>query len=218
MLDHLLDLSEVAYLPDIDQRSATPFTPAQALNSNEAFDAKAKTADFFESLGVVSDDAVLAPLAQQEATETFKAFIGDDEQARLKAVGALSLPQSVRASVAMLSQYQWDFVTKAQELRTMAVSKIVTLTDSPDPRIQLQALKLLGTVTEVALFTERIEVKKSDVTASTIDDLIRSKLELYASRMKGTDTSVDDAVILDTGGADTPQESATLAESLPEQP
>lgn len=216
MLDHLLDLSEVAYLPDIDQRSATPFTPVQALNSNEAFDAKAKTVDFFESLGVVSDDAVLTPLAQQEATETFKAFIGDDEEARLKAVGALSLPQSVRASVAMLSQYQWDFVSKAQELRTMAVSKIVTLADSPDPRIQLQALKLLGNVTEVALFTERVEIKKTDVTPSAIDDLIRSKLEHYASRLKGTDTSVDDAVILaegsDAGGADTlaqpPQEPA----------
>lgn len=79
----------------------------------------------------------------------------------------------------MLSQYQWQFVKQAEELRSMAVAKIVKETDHPDARIRLKALDMLGKVTEVALFTERVEVKKVDETSEELDAKIKAKLAKY---------------------------------------
>ena len=108
-------------------------------------------------------------------------------------MGALTLPESVRGAVSMLTQYQWDFVKQAQELRSMAVSKIVAETENPDARVRLKALQMLGNVTEVALFTERHEIKKTDMTGDEIEKAIRAKLAKFAA---AGDTTVSDAIII----------------------
>jgi hypothetical protein len=142
---------------------------------------------------VVDDEEIASPIAQQQATAAFTALVGTDERSRLDAVGALTLPESVRGAVSMLTQYQWDFVKQAQELRSMAVSKIVAETENPDARVRLKALQMLGNVTEVALFTERHEIKKTDMTGDEIEKAIRAKLAKFAA---AGDTTVSDAVIL----------------------
>lgn len=193
MLDHLQSLSEVEFLPDVELSGAAGFVPAEKANANAQFDAKVRTADLLSSLGVVDDDDITAPIAQKEASAAFTALVGTDEEARLEAVGALSLPESVRGAVSMLTQYQWDFVQQAQQLRSMAVSKIVAETEHPDARIRLKALQMLGNVTEVALFTERHEIKKTDMTTDEIEKAIRAKLAKFAAV---ADSSVSDAIVL----------------------
>jgi len=195
MLEHLATLSEVAYLPDVDSTSGKSFTPVEKLSANQQFDAKAGTADLYAALGVIDDEDLVSPLAQLQSENVFGAMISLDEEARLKAVGALSLPEAVRSSVAMLTKYQWDFVQQAQELRSMAVSKIVQHTDHPDPKVRLNALRMLGNVTEVALFTERVEVKKVDATPGAIEELIREKLARFAA-LNAPAQDVEDAVEL----------------------
>jgi hypothetical protein len=76
----------------------------------------------------------------------------------------------------MMTAYEWQFVEEAQRLRAMAVAKIVEETDHPDARIRLKALELLGKVTEVGLFTERIEVKKTALSDVELDAKIKEKL------------------------------------------
>jgi hypothetical protein len=77
----------------------------------------------------------------------------------------------------MLTAYDWEFVQQAKQLRGMAVKKIVDETDHPDARIRLKALELLGKVTEVGLFTERVEVKKAQLEDHELDERIREKLQ-----------------------------------------
>jgi hypothetical protein len=79
----------------------------------------------------------------------------------------------------MLSAYDWEFVEQAKNLRGMAVAKILEETNHPDARIRLKALDMLGRVTEVALFTERIEVKKTDLSDTEIDKKIKEKLNKF---------------------------------------
>jgi hypothetical protein len=62
----------------------------------------------------------------------------------------------------------------------MAVAKIVEETEHPDARIRLKALELLGRVTEVGLFTERIEIRKTDLTDTELDQKIKEKLNRLA--------------------------------------
>lgn len=188
-----MDLSEVHYLPDVDQTGLKAFSPAEKMPSAALFDARVRTVDVLTSLGVVDDDDVGTPVAQKQAVDAFTALVGTDEDARLEAVGALTLPESVRGAVSMLTKFQWDFVQQAQEIRSMAVSKIVAETDHPDARIRLKALQMLGNVTEVALFTERHEVKKVDMTTDEVEKAIRAKLAKFAAL---GDTTVSDAVVV----------------------
>ena len=45
--------------------------------------------------------------------------------------------------------------------------------------IRLKALALLGKVTEVGLFTDKIEVKKTDLTEDEIDKKLKEKLAKF---------------------------------------
>jgi hypothetical protein len=93
----------------------------------------------------------------------------------------------------MLSAYDWEFVEQAKNLRGMAVAKILEETNHPDARIRLKALDMLGRITEVALFTERIEVKKTDMADHEIDAKIKEKL----NRFMGV-VDVEDVTEIDT--------------------
>jgi len=79
----------------------------------------------------------------------------------------------------MLSAYDWEFVEQAKNLRGMAVAKILEETNHPDARVRLKALDMLGRITEVALFTERVEIKKADMSDSEIDRKIKEKLNKF---------------------------------------
>jgi hypothetical protein len=63
-------------------------------------------------------------------------------------------------------------------------------TTHPDARILLKALQMLGNVTEVALFTERVEVTKKDVSEEEIEKRLRERLEKLL-------TPADGAMILE---------------------
>jgi hypothetical protein len=52
----------------------------------------------------------------------------------------------------------------------------------PDAKVRLRALELLGKVTDVGLFSERIEVKKTDISDADLDAQIRAKLEKFVAK------------------------------------
>ena len=91
----------------------------------------------------------------------------------------METPEEVKQVVGMVTAYQWKFVEQAQELRSMAVTKIAKETEHPDARIRLKALELLGKVTEVALFTDRVEIKKTELSDEDLEAQIKKKLEKY---------------------------------------
>jgi len=79
----------------------------------------------------------------------------------------------------MVTAYQWKFIEQAESLRSMSVAKIVKETDHPDARIRLKALEMLGKVTEVALFTDRVQIKTDEISDEELDAKIKEKLSRY---------------------------------------
>jgi hypothetical protein len=61
----------------------------------------------------------------------------------------------------------------------MSVAKIVKETDHPDAKVRLKALELLGKVTEVALFTDRVQIKTDEISDEELDAKIKEKLSRY---------------------------------------
>jgi hypothetical protein len=191
LLQHLITADEADFVPATETQQGE-FTPLEKLSPAETLNGKIKTASFLEDI-CEADTETISEASETRALEAFSAVIAQSPDAKQKILD-LQLPEEVRASVAMLSQYQWEFVKQAEELRSMAVSKIVKETDHPDARIRLKALDMLGKVTEVALFTERVEVKKTDLSDAELEARIKEKLGRYMGKADVVDV---DAIDLD---------------------
>jgi hypothetical protein len=98
----------------------------------------------------------------------------------------------------MLTAYDWNFIEHAKELRGYTVAKILEETKHPDARIRLKALQMLGGVTEIALFTERIEVTKKDASEEDIEKRLRERLAKFLTPSDVTDvTEVSEPALFD---------------------
>ena len=175
MLDHLIDFS-----PPVDSYERKAVRGLDASSPEEILNAQVKTTEWLESMGVDSDQKVLEQAQANAARKVFSALATAQPVAETKhQLTQLKTPEAVRHLVTMLSAYDWEFVEQAKELRGMAVAKILEETNHPDARIRLKALDMLGRVTEVGLFTERIEVKRSDLSDNEIDQKIKDKLNRF---------------------------------------
>lgn len=181
-------------------------TPAEALN------AKIKTQDWLKEQGVPDAEEVVSELEKQQARQTFIALTTNtpnDKQHEL--VQQIQTPAAVRHLTGMLTAYDWEFIHQAKEIRGYAVAKLLEECENPNSNIRLKALALLGKVTEVGLFTEKIEVKKTDLTEQEIDAKLKEKLAKFMD--------VTDADVLDVTEVTPVQEahSDAAAAEIPEE-
>jgi hypothetical protein len=174
-LEHLVSASAADYTPELNQ--ASDFDPLENLTPAQTLNAQHKTSKWLESFQD-DDEATLTEAQEEKTADAFNALIRSDPNAKSRLL-QLDLPEEIKAAVGMVTAYQWKFVEQAEELRSMAVSHIVKEIQHPDARIRLKALEMLGKVTEVALFTDRIAVKSEDVTDEELDARIKEKLGRY---------------------------------------
>jgi hypothetical protein len=174
-LEHLVTASAADFVPDV--LSDNTFDPLENLTPAQTLNAQQKTSKWLEAFAE-EDNATLTEAQEEKVADTFNALTRADPQAKQRLL-QLDLPEEIKAAVGMVTSYQWRFIEQAEELRSMAVSHIVKEVSHPDARIRLKALEMLGKVTEVALFTDRVSVKSEDVTDEELDARIKEKLGKY---------------------------------------
>lgn len=187
MLEHLL---EIEYESEVLDAPADGFTPIKKIDTAELLEGQIQTTDWLKELGASTDEEVLEHAQEEIARDAFKALVANPTEAKA-ALQKVTLPPAIQKIVGMLTAYDWAFVEQAKELRGMAVAKIVEETDHPDARIRLKALEMLGKVTEVGLFTERISVKKEDMSDDELDQKIRDKLAQLQKTVDAEATEIE---------------------------
>jgi hypothetical protein len=194
-LEHLVSASAADFVPDILSDS-DPFTPAESLTAAQTLSAQHKTSQWLKDFED-EDDEILSEAQQEKVADAFNALTTQDPRAKQRLL-ELDLPEEIKSAVGMVTAYQWKFVEQAESLRSMSVAKIVKETDHPDARIRLKALELLGKVTEVALFTDRLAIKNEDVTDEELDARIKEKLGRYMGTVEVVEADFKE---VDEGGA-----------------
>jgi hypothetical protein len=137
---------------------------------------QASTADFLASLGstanvLTEDQAYLARQAFAATTNP-----GKTDAERQKAILALKVPEAVRHLAGMLSEYDWDYVEQAKQIRGYVVAKIMEETKNGDPRIRLRSLELLGKLTGIDSFSTQVTITHKNESADELEQRIRTKL------------------------------------------
>ena len=199
MLEHLLD-----FQPEVTSSTEAP-PPVEKTTPMQALDGKINTSDWLKSMGAPDKEVVVSELEKTQARETFTALTTTAPTADAHAmVSKLETPQAVRHLTSMLTAYDWEFIQQAKELRGYAVAKILEECEHPTASIRLKALALLGKVTEVGLFTEKIEVKKTDMTEDEVDRKLKEKLAKF---MDVTDVQpIEDIDVIDVVATPAPPE------------
>ena len=198
LFDHLVNAAAADYVPELYD-SAPAFVPMKALSGAQMLDAQVKTSAFLEELSA-GDEESISEAEKAHAQDAFKAMITADPNIHEKLL-TLQVPREVQNAIAMVSSYQWHFVEQAKELRSMAVAKIVVETEHPDARIRLRALELLGKVTEVALFTDRVEVKRTQLTDEELNEQVLQRMARVEKYMGQVEIAERAAPVENEGGA-----------------
>lgn len=185
MLDHLIDFEPEVF----EYTSKTVQDPAK-VSSVGVLDAKIQTKDWMQALGAVDSDALVNEIDTKSAREAFANIVSaSPEEITHTALAHVKTPAAVQHLVGMLTAYDWEFVHQAKELRGYAVAKLVEETQSPNANIRLKALGLLGKVTEIGLFTDKIEVKKEEMSDSELEQRIKEKLNRFMHIVDVVDVS-----------------------------
>lgn len=192
MLNDLVDFEPYPEPPD-------GFVPLKKADAKDVLNAQVATADWLSELGVPSDEDLDKREQTQAAREAFGVVNFDaSNEAQKQALAKIKTPAAVQHLVGMLTAYDWEFIEQAKELRGYTVAKIVEETTHPDARIRLKALQMLGNVTEVALFTERVEITKKDASEEEIEKRLRERLSKFLTPDDGaTVTDVTDKAVVD---------------------
>lgn len=161
MLEHLLS-------PEYDDPYTVP--------TDKLLAAQATTADILLQFG--SPEHLLEEDEKQTARSAFATAVNPTVPHTVANANALRLktPQAVRHLAGMLSQFDWEYVEQAKELRGYVVAGLLEETKHPDAKIRLKSLELIGKLTEVGSFTERIQVTKIDATTDELTERLRAKL------------------------------------------
>ena len=157
-LEHLLN-------PDFDD--------FEDMDTTELLDAQATTAHWLDA---VDTTTVVSDNQKDAARQAFAAVTNPDltDSEKKKAVATLRVPQAVKHLAGMLSEYDWAYVEQAKEMRGYVVAKLLEESKHPDARIRLKAIELLGKLTEIGSFTERVEIKKIDATSEELQARVRA--------------------------------------------
>lgn len=186
-MEHLSTLDEADFSPEVLDLVA-PLPPMERASPAQHLGARHETSSWLESLGAKNDEEVTAEAEKRTANEAFVAMTANANTADTHAlITRLDTPPAVKHLVGMLTAFDWQFVERAQEIRGYAVAQLLEETKHPEAKVRLRALELLGKVSEIALFTERVEVKNIHVTDAELDRKIREKVAALSQ--------VSDAVI-----------------------
>lgn len=165
--------------PEVES-SPPPMQELEDAAPADVVNAQATTGDWLTTLGADSDEGIEAEIGRRHAREAFTALAtttaDDDQRAALL---TLKTPAAVRHLTGMLTAYDWEFVEQAKELRGYTVAQIVELTKSGNENVRLKALQLLGKVTEIGLFTDKVEVTKKDLTDAELESRIKEKINRF---------------------------------------
>ena len=199
MLEHLIEFE-----PEVVAHFGKP-TPLEKEHPADVVDAKVNTTEWLKGLGAVDTDTVVTQAEAQAARASFTNLVSSaPAEITHNHLTQIKTPAAVQHLVGMLTAYDWEFVHQARELRGYTVAKLLEECEHPNANIRLKALGLLGKVTEVGLFTDKIEVKKTDLTDEEIDRKLKEKLAAF---MGVQDAEPIEDIEVSTPSPETPDEA-----------
>jgi len=86
-------------------------------------------------------------------------------------------PASLVLTDSILKEFGTSVAESATQIRYLVTNKLILEADSPDAKVRLRALELLGKISDVGLFSEKSEVTITHQSTADLRANLRKKLE-----------------------------------------
>lgn len=83
----------------------------------------------------------------------------------------------------MLNEWDQEVLDVGRRLRNYVTNKLIAETADPDPKVRLKSLELLGKVSNVGLFAERVDINVTHRTIHDIESDLKKTLELFTGQV-----------------------------------
>jgi len=172
ILQHLVDLPDDVsdYEPRIEHASLSALIRSEK-NDKEGALARAKTVAMLFNHGM---EAELDEEEEHVATQQFHRHL----QHMPIQTNVLTKPGIVMKLSALLSEYDHEVVRDAVQMRQYVTNRLLEESDPKMPAGQrLRALQMLGQITEIGLFTERVEMTVKTMPMDNLEARLYDKLK-----------------------------------------
>ena len=145
------------------------------------------TVEFLRANGLEEEALVPQEIDRREARAVF------NDSPVHTFTNTIDTPAKAVMLQALLNEYDIDVVRNAQQVRNYVKLKLLELTNSGNDKTELKALELLGKMSDVQAFAERVEVSVTHRTTEELEEELASKLVKYMGEVIDvTENPVDD--------------------------
>lgn len=158
--------------PELDVPPPFKWTADEIMDIRERAQRAFNTVEFLRANGL--DDVEVTESDRKDARAVFMDSPAVPPQ-------AINTPAKALVLSALLNEYDLDVVRSAQQLRNYIKLKYLELSDSGNAKVELKALEMLGKLSDVGAFTERIDINVTHRTTEELEADLARKLSSYLS-------------------------------------
>ena len=139
------------------------------LNAKEAF----KDPTFLDEQGI--PPLPEPPLTYAEKNEALNIFLEQPD-----APVAPTTPGAAKALDKLLRRFDYTLANSTNKMRQYVLFKLFELAENEDPRLQIKAVEMLGKVSEIGLFTTKVEVAAADRPTGDLESELNELMSTYS--------------------------------------
>jgi hypothetical protein len=132
----------------------------------------------FQTIAELVKSGLSVEVTDSDRKESHAAFAASKTPAP-KAV----TPGTIVHLESMLNEWDQEVLDVGRRLRNYVTNKLIAETVDPDPKVRLKSLELLGKVSNVGLFSERVDITITHRTISDIELDLKKTLELFTGEV-----------------------------------
>jgi hypothetical protein len=170
--------------PELDVPVPTSLTPEEAKSLHERAQAAFNTVEFLTANGMQPPQITTA-----DRKSAHSHFFEAPHAKEINSAAAVLLKN-------MLDEYDVEVIRNAAQVRNYVKMRLLMLTGSDKEATQLKALELLGKMSDVGAFAERVEINVTHRTTEELQVELANKLSAY----------MDDIIDVESKSLEIPEE------------
>jgi hypothetical protein len=144
----------------------------------EIDDFREKAHALFETIKELTGHGLEVEVTDQDKQEARMAFAASTHPAPAK-----TTPGAILHLESILNEWDQEVLDVGRRLRNYVTNKLIAESTDPDPKVRLKSLELLGKVSNVGLFSERVDITVTHRTINDIESDLKKTLELFTGQV-----------------------------------
>lgn len=144
--------------------------------AEEVADFRSRARAWFKTVSVLQKAGMPVEVTEQDRVSARAAVVAGSAPANPTSGTVVQLE-------AILSEWDEEILDVGRRLRSYVTNKLIIESTDPDPQVRLKALAHLGKLSNVGLFSERVDISVTHRTLSDIETDLRRTLEMYGGNV-----------------------------------